>query len=131
MTLLAVDDITVTYGRLTALRGVTLKIAEGEVLFVTGPNGAGKSTLLNAIAGVVPAGSGSITMDGAKVTGASPEDIARRGFSLVPECEPTGTRSPATWSPSTPNSRCWPIAGTRRPACSPAASSRCSSSVAR
>jgi branched-chain amino acid transport system ATP-binding protein len=85
MTLLAVDDITVSYGRLTALRGVTLKIAEGEVLFVTGPNGAGKSTLLNAIAGVVPAGSGSITMDGAKVTGASPEDIARRGFSLVPE----------------------------------------------
>ncbi|WFU38094.1 ABC transporter ATP-binding protein [Bradyrhizobium sp. CB82] len=85
MTLLAVDDITVSYGRLTALRGVTLKIDEGEVLFVTGPNGAGKSTLLNAIAGVVPAGSGSIMIDGAKVTGTSPEDIARRGFSLVPE----------------------------------------------
>ncbi len=85
MTLLAVDDITVSYGRLTALRGVTLNIEEGEVLFVTGPNGAGKSTLLNAIAGVVPSGSGSITIDGAKVTGASPEDIARRGFSLVPE----------------------------------------------
>lgn len=85
MTLLAVEDITVNYGRLTALRGVTLKIAEGEVLFVTGPNGAGKSTLLNAIAGVVPPGSGSITIDGAKMTGASPEDIARRGFSLVPE----------------------------------------------
>ncbi|QPF95364.1 ABC transporter ATP-binding protein [Bradyrhizobium commune] len=85
MTPLAVDEITVTYGRLTALRGVTLEIAEGEVLFVTGPNGAGKSTLLNAIAGVVPTGSGSITIDGARVTGASPEDIARRGFSLVPE----------------------------------------------
>ena len=85
MTLLAVDDITVSYGRLTALRGVTLKIDEGEVLFVTGPNGAGKSTLLNAIAGVVPAGSGSIMIDGAKVTGTSPEDIAQRGFSLVPE----------------------------------------------
>jgi branched-chain amino acid transport system ATP-binding protein len=85
MTLLALDDITVNYGRLTALRGVTLSIDEGEVLFVTGPNGAGKSTLLNAIAGVVPPGSGSITMDGAKVTGAAPEDIARRGFSLVPE----------------------------------------------
>jgi branched-chain amino acid transport system ATP-binding protein len=85
MTLLALDDVTVNYGRLTALRGVTLSIDEGEVLFVTGPNGAGKSTLLNAIAGVVPPGSGSITMDGAKVTGAAPEDIARRGFSLVPE----------------------------------------------
>ncbi|MBR1131852.1 ABC transporter ATP-binding protein [Bradyrhizobium iriomotense] len=85
MTLLAVNDITVSYGRLTALRGITLNIDEGEVLFVTGPNGAGKSTLLNAIAGVVPPGSGSITIDGAKVTGAAPEDIARRGFSLVPE----------------------------------------------
>jgi branched-chain amino acid transport system ATP-binding protein len=85
MTLLAVDDITVRYGRLTALRGVTLKIAESEVLFVTGPNGAGKSTLLNAIAGVVPPVSGAITLDGVKVTGSSPEDIARLGFSLVPE----------------------------------------------
>jgi branched-chain amino acid transport system ATP-binding protein len=85
MTLLAVDDITVRYGRLTALRGISLRIAEGEILFVTGPNGAGKSTLLNAIAGVVPPISGSITMDGAEVTGAPPEQIARRGFSLVPE----------------------------------------------
>ena len=85
MTLLAIDDFTVRYGRLTALRGISLKIAEGEILFVTGPNGAGKSTLLNAIAGVVPPISGSITMDGAEVTGAPPESIARRGFSLVPE----------------------------------------------
>ena len=85
MTLLAVDDLTVRYGRLTALRGISLKIAEGEILFVTGPNGAGKSTLLNAIAGVVPPISGSITMDGAEVTGAPPEQIARRRFSLVPE----------------------------------------------
>ncbi|MGF6308538.1 branched-chain amino acid transport system ATP-binding protein [Bradyrhizobium sp. i1.8.4] len=85
MTALAVDDITVSYGRLTALRGVTLKVDEGEILFVTGPNGAGKSTLLNAIAGVAPPGSGSIMIDGAEITGAAPEDIARRGFSLVPE----------------------------------------------
>jgi branched-chain amino acid transport system ATP-binding protein len=85
MTLLAVDDLTVRYGRLTALRGITLAITEGEILFVTGPNGAGKSTLLNTIAGVVPPVSGAITLGGAKVTGASPEQIARLGFSLVPE----------------------------------------------
>jgi branched-chain amino acid transport system ATP-binding protein len=85
MTLLAVDDITVRYGRLTALRGVTLNITEGEILFVTGPNGAGKSTLLNAVAGVVSPVSGAIRLDGAGVTGASPETIARQGFSLVPE----------------------------------------------
>jgi len=85
MTLLAIDDITVCYGRLTALRGITLRIAEGEILFVTGPNGAGKSTLLNAIAGVVPLAAGAISLDGAQVTGVPPESIARRGFSLVPE----------------------------------------------
>ena len=85
MTLLAIDDITVRYGRLTALRGITLKIAEGEILFVTGPNGAGKSTLLNAIAGVVPPASGTITLCGTQVTGVPPESIARSGFSLVPE----------------------------------------------
>jgi branched-chain amino acid transport system ATP-binding protein len=84
MTLLAVDNVTVRYGRLTALRGISLSIAEGEILFVTGPNGAGK-TLLNAIAGVVPPVSGTITLGGAEVTGAPPETIAGRGFSLVPE----------------------------------------------
>jgi branched-chain amino acid transport system ATP-binding protein len=85
MTLLAADNLTVRYGRLTALRDITLRIAEGEVLFVTGPNGAGKSTLLNAIAGVVPPVSGSIVMAGAEMIGAPPETIARGGFSLVPE----------------------------------------------
>jgi branched-chain amino acid transport system ATP-binding protein len=85
MTMLGVDNIIVRYGRLTALRGISLKIAEGEIVFVTGPNGAGKSTLLNAIAGVVQPTSGSIMIDGAETTGAAPEAIARRGFSLVPE----------------------------------------------
>lgn len=85
MTLLAVDNLTVRYGRLTALRGVSLTVSEGEILFVTGPNGAGKSTLLNAIAGVVPSASGSISLDGASITAAPPEQIARRGFSMVPE----------------------------------------------
>jgi branched-chain amino acid transport system ATP-binding protein len=85
MTLLAVDDLTVRYGRLTALRGVSLAIDEGEILFVTGPNGAGKSTLLNAIAGVVPPISGSITLDGTDIAAAAPEQIARLGFSMVPE----------------------------------------------
>lgn len=85
MTLLAVDNLTVRYGRLTALRGVSLSIDEGEILFVTGPNGAGKSTLLNAIAGVVPPASGSIALDGAAITASPPEQIARRGFSMVPE----------------------------------------------
>jgi branched-chain amino acid transport system ATP-binding protein len=85
MTLLAVDRITVRYGRLTALRGVSLSMAPGEIVFVTGPNGAGKSTLLKAVAGVVPPVEGSISFAGATNGAAGPEVIARRGFSLVPE----------------------------------------------
>ena len=69
MTLLTVDNITVRYGRLTALRAASLSVDEGETLFITGPNGAGKSTLLKAIAGVVPVAEGSITLDGKVISG--------------------------------------------------------------
>jgi branched-chain amino acid transport system ATP-binding protein len=85
VTLLAVDNVTVRYGRLTALRKASLSLAEGETLFVTGPNGAGKSTLLKAIAGVVAPAEGTITLAGAIISGSSPEDTARRSFSMVPE----------------------------------------------
>lgn len=85
MTLLAVDTVTVRYGKLTALRNASLSMNEGETLFVTGPNGAGKSTLLKAIAGVVAPREGSITFEGAPTAGKAPEDIARMGFSMVPE----------------------------------------------
>lgn len=83
--MLSVDNITARYGRLTALRGVSVRISEGETLFVTGPNGAGKSTLLKAIAGVVTPQSGSIDFLGTAIAGRRPEDIARMGFSMVPE----------------------------------------------
>ncbi|MGE3871843.1 MAG: ABC transporter ATP-binding protein [Parvibaculaceae bacterium] len=85
MSLLVVDNITVRYGRLTALRGASLTVDEGETLFITGPNGAGKSTLLKAIAGVVPVAQGAIALDGKQISGKSPEDTARLGFSMVPE----------------------------------------------
>ncbi|MGE0237961.1 MAG: ABC transporter ATP-binding protein [Parvibaculaceae bacterium] len=85
MSLLEVDNITVRYGRLTALRSISLTVDEGETLFITGPNGAGKSTLLKAIAGVVPVAEGAITLDGKVISGGRPEDTARLGFSMVPE----------------------------------------------
>ncbi|MDR3517413.1 MAG: ABC transporter ATP-binding protein [Azospirillaceae bacterium] len=85
MTLLTVDGISVRYGQLTALRRASISVKEGESLFVTGPNGAGKSTLLKAIAGVVPIREGAITFAGTAVAGKAPEDIARLGFSMVPE----------------------------------------------
>lgn len=85
MTLLSVEDVVVRYGRLTALRGVSLSLARGETLFVTGPNGAGKSTLLKAVAGVVAPQEGVIALDGRRIERSAPEEIARMGFSMVPE----------------------------------------------
>ena len=61
MSLLSVDGRDVNFGQLTALRGVSLNLAEGQTLFVTGPNGAGKSTLLKVIAGTVRARSGRVS----------------------------------------------------------------------
>jgi branched-chain amino acid transport system ATP-binding protein len=82
---LALSNLSVRYGRLTAVRGVTFTLAEGEILFITGPNGAGKSSLLRAIAGVTPPAGGRIDFADHDITGQSPEDIARLGLSMVPE----------------------------------------------
>ncbi len=85
MSILTVSDVEIRYGRLTAVRGVSFSMEEGEILFITGPNGAGKSSLMRAIAGVTPASAGSIDFDDNDITGKAPEDIARLGFSMVPE----------------------------------------------
>jgi len=85
MSLLALSDITVRYGRLTAVRDVSFSMDEGEILFITGPNGAGKSSLLRAIAGVTPVAGGRVDLAGREITGQSPENIARLGLSMVPE----------------------------------------------
>jgi branched-chain amino acid transport system ATP-binding protein len=85
MTLLQVEAISVRYKQLVALRKLSMKIDEGETVFVTGPNGAGKSTLLRAIAGVVTPREGLISFNGSQIGGKTPEDIARMGFSMVPE----------------------------------------------
>jgi branched-chain amino acid transport system ATP-binding protein len=84
-TLLHVDAISVRYKQLVALRKLSMKVEEGETVFVTGPNGAGKSTLLRAIAGVVTPREGLIEFRGTQIGGKTPEDIARMGFSMVPE----------------------------------------------
>jgi len=83
--MLDVDDIHVTYGRLRALKGVSLSVKEGEIVCLIGPNGAGKSTTLASIAGGVTPHRGTITLDGKPLAGVGPEGIARLGVSLVPE----------------------------------------------
>ncbi len=83
--MLEVTDIHVNYGRLRALKGVSLSVQQGEIICLIGPNGAGKSTTLASIAGGVTPHRGSITLQGAPLIGTRPEQIARLGVSLVPE----------------------------------------------
>ncbi|AMX98063.1 ABC transporter ATP-binding protein (plasmid) [Mesorhizobium ciceri biovar biserrulae] len=83
--MLAVSDVVTGYGPTIVNRGVSLTLAEGEIVTILGPNGAGKSTLLKAIAGLIKPRSGNIAFDGADVTGSAADVMARRGVVLVPE----------------------------------------------
>jgi len=83
--MLKMEKVNTYYGRIQALRDISLEVTEGEIVAVIGPNGAGKTTLMNTISGIVPAQSGQITFDGQQVTGLSPERIVRLGISQVPE----------------------------------------------
>jgi len=70
------DDVSVTYrGGVQALRNVDLRVNDGEFVVVVGLSGAGKSTLLRALNGLVPATSGSITIDGTEVVGAGAAEL--------------------------------------------------------
>jgi branched-chain amino acid transport system ATP-binding protein len=83
--LLAVDDLTVAYGAVTALREVSLRVADGEIVAALGPNGAGKTTLLRTLAGAHKPKSGTVLFDGASIAGMSAEAVLRKGVALVPE----------------------------------------------
>jgi branched-chain amino acid transport system ATP-binding protein len=83
--MLEVKDLHVQYGRLTALRGISLTVKKGEIACIVGPNGAGKSTTLLAISSVLNPAGGQITFDGTAVNGMRAEDVARMGISQVPE----------------------------------------------
>jgi branched-chain amino acid transport system ATP-binding protein len=83
--LLAVEDLTVAYGAVTALRDVSLRVAAGEIVAALGPNGAGKTTLLSTIAGVHKPKSGRVLFESTSIAGSSPERVLRKGVALVPE----------------------------------------------
>lgn len=85
MALLTVENLHVSYGGVTAVRGLSLSVNAGEVVSILGPNGAGKSSTLAVIAGGVAPRDGKITYAGQDITGGRPEEIARAGISLVPE----------------------------------------------
>ncbi|MCS7033510.1 MAG: ABC transporter ATP-binding protein [Phycisphaerae bacterium] len=83
--LLKVSDITVSYGAVKALHGLSLEVNEGEIVTLIGCNGAGKSTTLRAISGMIAPRNGSIAFLGEDITGAPPHLLVQQGLSHVPE----------------------------------------------
>jgi branched-chain amino acid transport system ATP-binding protein len=82
--LLEVESIDVHYGRVQILFGVSIDIAEGELVGVLGTNGAGKSTVLKAVSNLVPVSAGRIRFDGHDITGMPPDEIVELGLAHVP-----------------------------------------------
>jgi branched-chain amino acid transport system ATP-binding protein len=85
MALLEIVELSVNYGEIEALRGVTFSIESGAVVALLGANGAGKSTTLRAISGLVAPRSGSILLDGKPIAGLGPRAIVKLGVAHVPE----------------------------------------------
>jgi ABC-type branched-subunit amino acid transport system ATPase component len=83
--ILEVRDLSVSYGAVNAVRGVSLRVGRGEVVALIGANGAGKSTILNTLSGLIRPDSGSAVFDGLDLTSASASAIVRRGLVQVPE----------------------------------------------
>ena len=83
--MLEISDLVTAYGKIEALKGVSLRAEQGRITCLLGPNGAGKTTLMMSIAGILKAQRGSITLDGAELTGLTPARIVTAGVALVPE----------------------------------------------
>ena len=85
MVQLELHDLDVRYGRVHAVRGVSMRLGNGEVVAVLGANGAGKSSLLRAILGLVRPSDGSVIFDGHNIVSEPTSARVRRGLALVPE----------------------------------------------
>ncbi|MDD9799683.1 MAG: ABC transporter ATP-binding protein [Gammaproteobacteria bacterium] len=83
--MLRVENLVTAYGKIKALRGVTLEAREGEVTCLLGPNGAGKTTTMFSIAGILRPTSGDITLDGESLRGLGAARVVGKGVALVPE----------------------------------------------
>ena len=84
-TLLKVDNLHVYYGSIHAIKGVSFKVNEGEIVTLIGANGAGKSTTLNTIAGLLKPHSGSIMLHDQNIVGVPADKIVSKGMALCPE----------------------------------------------
>jgi branched-chain amino acid transport system ATP-binding protein len=83
--LLRLDDVHASYGRIEALKGISLEVREGEIVTLIGANGAGKSTTLRSISGLRQPRRGTITFRGQDITRRSPHEIVELGISQSPE----------------------------------------------
>ena len=83
--LLEVTDLSVSYGVIRAVRGISFKVETGELVTLIGANGAGKSTTMLTLAGLIKPRSGKIIFDGKDITSAAPHTVVRAGISLSPE----------------------------------------------
>jgi branched-chain amino acid transport system ATP-binding protein len=83
--LLSVEDLSVSYGHINALKGVSLEVRPGEIVVLIGANGAGKTTLLESVLGINPLVAGRVTFDGAAIGGVHADRNVRSGLCLVPE----------------------------------------------
>jgi len=83
--MLRLKKINCHYGKVHALKNVSIHLAEGEIVTLIGANGAGKTTILNSISGVTPASGGEVIFGGQNVTSLPPDRIVKLGISQVPE----------------------------------------------
>ncbi len=85
MKLLEIDGLVAKYGRITALGGISLHVAEGEIVTLIGANGAGKTTTLRAISGLVRPSAGTVRFEGTDLRAMAPNAIVRLGIGHAPE----------------------------------------------
>ena len=83
--ILVLTNVESAYGPIRAIRGVSLRVREGEIATVLGSNGAGKSTILKTISGIIDPRKGSVVFRGEDITANDPAHIVQRGLSHVPE----------------------------------------------
>ena len=83
--MLKVTDLTVNYGAIEAVRGVSFDVKDGQVVAIIGANGAGKSTTLNTVGGLLKPLSGKIELDGKNITGLRSDQVTQLGLAQVPE----------------------------------------------
>ena len=83
--MLDVRDLHVYYGEIHALKGISFRVTEGEIVTLLGNNGAGKSTTLKTLSGLLAPRTGTVLLDGASLAGTPPHGVVQRGVTHVPE----------------------------------------------